>query len=196
VAVVRIIRQQGRRALAVDGVVQSIEVLPDEPTPGYWPEMLPPEPPGSALLLGYGGGTVARLLLAINPGISILAVDDDAEVIGHGRRSLRFRLDDPRVRLELGDAFAAARALVDAGQRFDLVAVDLYRGGLMVRAALARPFLRRVGALLSDHGTASFNLMRDRRTARRLRRLGQHLRLTETRLVGMNCVVHCRRLTA
>jgi spermidine synthase len=196
VGVVRIIRQQGRRALAVDGIVQSIEVLPDEPTPGYWPEMLPPEPPGCALLLGYGGGTVARLLLAINPEVSILAVDDDQDVINHGRRSLRFRLDDPRVRLELGDAFAFTRTLVEAGRRFDLVAVDLYRGGVMERAALARPFLRRVGALLSEGGTASFNLMRDRRTARRLRRLGQHLRLTETRLVGMNCVVHCRRPTA
>jgi spermidine synthase len=196
VGVVRIIRQQGRRALAVDGVVQSIEVLPDEPTPGYWPEMLPPEPPNTALLLGYGGGTVARLLLAINPGVSILAVDDDAEVIGHGRRSLPFRLDDPRVELELGDAFAVSRALVEAGRRFDLVAVDLYRGGQMERAALARPFLRRIAALLSENGTASFNLMRDRRTARRLRRLGQHLRLTETRLVGMNCVAHCRRPTA
>jgi spermidine synthase len=195
-AVVRIIRQQGRRALAVDGVVQSIEVLPDEPTPGYWPEMLPVEPPGNALLLGYGGGTIARLLLAINPEVSVLAIDDDPDVIDHGRRSLRFRLDDPRVRLEQADAFAAARGLVEAGRRFDLVAVDLYRGGTMVRAALARPFLRRVAALLSEQGTATFNLMRDRRTARRLRRLGQHLRLTETRLVGMNCVAHCGRLTA
>src|SRR5262245_2545879 len=157
--------------------------------------MLPPEPPATALLLGYGGGTVARLLLAINPEVSILAIDDDAELIGHGRRSLRFRLDDPRVRLEIGDAFAVARALVGEGRRFDLVAVDLYRGGTMVRAALARPFLRRVGALLTERGSASFNLMRDRRTARRLRRLGQHLLLTETRLVGMNCVALCRRLT-
>jgi hypothetical protein len=37
--------------------------------------------------------------------------------------------------------------------------------------------------------------MRDRTTARRLRRLGQHLRLVETRLVGMNCVAHCQRFT-
>jgi spermidine synthase len=196
VGVVRIVRQQGRRALEVDGVVQSIEVLPDEPTPGYWPEMLPAAAPGTALLLGYGGGTIARLLLAINPAVSIVAVDDDRDVIDHGRRSLRFRLDDPRVRLELADAFATARQLVDAGQRFDFVAVDLYRGGALVRAALARPFLRRVGALLSDRGTAAFNLMRDRTTARRLRRLGQHLRLVETRLVGMNCVAHCQRFTA
>ena len=74
------------------------------------------------------------------------------------------------------------------------VLVDLYRGKEMVRAALARPFLRRVNGLLAPEGMAAFNFPRDRRTARRLRRLGQHLRLVETRLVGLNCVVHCQRL--
>jgi spermidine synthase len=193
VAVARIIRQEGRRALAVDGVVQSIEVVPDEPTPGYWPEMLPAQPPASALLLGYGGGTVARLLLDAYPDVSILAVDDDESILQLGRRNLRFRVDDPRLTIEIADAFAHARELAVAGQRFDLVAVDLYRAGEMERAAIARPFLKRVESLLADEGTATFNLMRDRRTARRLRRIGQHLRITETRLVGMNCVVHCRR---
>jgi spermidine synthase len=192
VAVARIIRQEGRRALAVDGVVQSIEVVPDEPTPGYWPEMLPARPPASALLLGYGGGTVARLLLDAYPEIAIVAVDDDESILELGRRNLRFRVDDPRLRLEVADAFAHARELAVRGERFDLVAVDLYRAGEMERAVIARPFLKRVESLLTDEGTAAFNLMRDRRTARRLRRIGQHLRITETRLVGLNCVVHCR----
>lgn len=189
----RIIRQQGRRALAVDGVVQSIEVVPDEPTPGYWPEMLPATPPGTALLLGYGGGTIARLLLDAHPDIAILAVDDDETILELGRRNLRFRVDDARLRLEIADAFAFSRELAAHGERFDLVAVDLYRASEMDRAVIARPFLKRVESLLSDQGTASFNLMRDRRTARRLRRIGQYLRIAETRLVGLNCVVHCRR---
>jgi spermidine synthase len=189
---VRIVRQQGRRALAVDDVVQSIEVVPGEPTPGYWAEMLPPALGGRALLLGYGGGTIARMLLAIDPGIEVLAVDDDERVLAAAERHPRFRLEDPRFQLERGDAFALATRLAGTGERFDYVAIDLYRGAELVRAALARPFLRRVGALLTPGGYAAFNLPRDRRTARRLRRLGQHLRLAETRLIGLNCVVLCR----
>jgi spermidine synthase len=188
----RLVRQEGRRAIAVDDVVQSIEVRPDELTPGYWPEMLPERIGARTLLLGYGGGTVARLLLRLDAAVEVLAVDDDAAVLALARSDPRFRIDDPRLTVEQGNAFALARRLEEAGQRFDHVVVDLYRGKELVRAALARPFLRRVNALLTAEGTAAFNFPRDRRTARRLRRLGQHLRLVETRLVGLNCVVHCQ----
>jgi spermidine synthase len=115
-------------------------------------------------------------------------------VLALARSHPRFRIEDRRLTLEQGDAFALARQLEEAGQRFDHVIVDLYRGRDVVRAALARPFLGRVGRLLAEDGTACFNLPRDRRTARRLRRIGQHLRLVETRLIGLNCVVHCQRL--
>jgi len=190
----RLVRQEGRRAIAVDDVVQSIEVRPDEVTPGYWPEMLPKLIGRRALLLGYGGGTVAHLLLKLSHEVELLAVDDDAAVLALARSDPRLRIDDPRLTVEQGDAFALARRLQEAGQRFDHVLVDLYRGREMVRAALARPFLRRVNGLLTPAGTAAFNFPRDRRTARRLRRVGQHLRLVETRLVGLNCLVHCERL--
>jgi spermidine synthase len=190
----RLVRQEGRRAIAVDDVVQSIEVRPDELTPGYWPEMLPRRVGARALLLGYGGGTIAHLLLRLSDQVEVLAVDDDAAMLALARTDPRFRIDDPRLTVEQGDAFALVRRLEEAGQRFDHVVVDLYRGKDMVRAALARPFLRRVNALLADDGTAAFNFARDRRTARRLRRLGQHLTLVETRLVGLNCVVHCQRI--
>jgi spermidine synthase len=190
----RLVRQEGRRAIAVDDVVQSIEVRPDEMTPGYWPEMLPARIGGRALLLGYGGGTVAHLLLKLSPDVEVLAVDDDAEILALATSDPRFRIDDPRMTLEQGDAFALARRLEAAEQRFDHVVVDLYRGKELVRGALARPFLRRVNELLTPDGTTAFNFPRDRRTARRLRRLGQHLRLVETRLIGLNCVVHCRKL--
>jgi spermidine synthase len=190
----RLVRQEGRRAIAVDDVVQSIEVRPGEVTPGYWPEMLPPRIGGRALLLGHGGGTVARLLLALSAEVEVLAVDDDEQLLTLASGDPRFRIDDPRLTLERGDAFALARRLEAEGRQFEHVAVDLYRGKEMERAMLARPFLRRINAMLTPDGTATFNLARDRRTARRLRRLGQHLQLVETRLVGLNCVVLCERL--
>src|SRR5260221_14756765 len=102
---VRIVRQQGRRALAVDDVVQSIQVIPDEPTPGYWPEMLPPRLGNRALLLGHGGGTIARLLLAINAEAQVLAVDDDERVLTTAAGSPHFQIEDLRLQLHRGDAF-------------------------------------------------------------------------------------------
>ncbi len=189
--VVRLVRSQGRRAIAVDGVVQSVEVPEEDPVGGYWPEMVPRRPIGRALLLGLGGGTIAHLILREHPAARVYSIDDDARIIELARRNARFRLDDPRVEIVLGDAFAHVRALVAGGETFDLIAVDLYRAGEVVRASFARPFLRRLDALCATGGMVTFNLIRDRRTARVIRRIAQHLHLVETRLIGLNCVLHC-----
>jgi len=189
--IVRLVRSQGRRAIAVDGVVQSVEVPEEASIAGYWPEMLPRRPIGRALVLGMGGGTIAHLILREHPAARVCSVDDDARIIELARRNARFRLDDPRIEIVLGDAFAHVRALVAQGKTFDLIAVDLFRAGEVVRAAFARPFLRRLDALCNAGGVVTFNLIRDRRTARIIRRVAQHLRLIETRLIGLNCVLHC-----
>jgi len=57
-------RYDGRTALLIDGVVQSLD--PGDGTEdvnGYWPALIPEYRPERTLLLGLGGGTVARLLL-------------------------------------------------------------------------------------------------------------------------------------
>lgn len=185
-------RSEGRRALAVDGIVQSIEVIPDEPTPGYWPHMLPDRPVERGLLLGFGGGTIARLLLDANPGIHLLAIDDDEKVLATAKRSLRLRIDDPRLTIRLGDAFATTRELADANASFDYIAIDLYRAAVFDRGAIARPFLRRLRELGAPDGIVAFNLIRDGATGRRLRRIAQYLRIVETRLIGLNCVILTR----
>src|SRR5688572_25904299 len=61
---VRIGEDGGRAALLVDGVVQSISPADGLAVGGYWAAMVPDERPRSALILGLGGGTLARLLQA------------------------------------------------------------------------------------------------------------------------------------
>ncbi len=190
---VRVLREQGRRVLTVDGVVQSIEVREGEATPGYWKEMIPSSIGDTVLLLGYGGGTVAHILLGLQPAVHILAVDDDPTVINIAQSSQYMRLHDERLDIELADAFAMVRRLVDESRQFDTVAVDLYRALTIARAAFSRPFLRRIAQILTPNGYATFNLQRDGATARRIRKIGQYLRVERTALVGMNCVVHARR---
>ena len=188
---VRIGRQGGRRALLVDGVAQSIEVRGDEPTPGYWTAMLPDFAPRRALMLGYGGGTIAHMLLARCPGVQVVAVEKDPQVIAAAQRHPHFRLGPDDLEIVEGDAFRVVRELAESHQQFDYVAVDMYDGSEMVRASLARPFLGRLDELLSDDGLVAFNLPRDRRTARRLRRIDQYFEIVRESLVGLNCVVHC-----
>ena len=190
---VRVLREQGRRVLTVDGVVQSIEVRDGEATPGYWKEMIPGSIGDTVLLLGYGGGTIAHILLGLQPTVRILAVDDDPTVVNIAQSSQYMRLHDERLEIELADAFATVRRLVDESRQFDTVAVDLYRALAIARAAFSRPFLRRIAQILTPNGYATFNLQRDGATARRIRKIGQYLRVERTALVGMNCVVHARR---
>lgn len=188
---VRIGRQGGRRALLVDGAAQSVEVRGGEPTPGYWTAMLPDFAPRRALLLGYGGGTIAHMLLGRFEGVRIVAVDDDALVLAAAQRHPHFRVAPDAVDLIEADAFAVVRRLAEVREQFDYLAVDLYRGSELVRASLARPFLRRLDALLADDGLIAFNLPRDRRAARRLRRIEQYFEIVRESLIGLNCVIHC-----
>jgi spermidine synthase len=80
-------------------------------------------PPASVLLLGLGGGTVARQLRAFAPAARIVGVEIDAAVIDAARAHLG--LDDSRVEVVIGDA---TTYLAQGDERFDAVVDDLYLG--------------------------------------------------------------------
>src|ERR687888_2211481 len=124
VHVVRIGEEAGRTALLVDGVVQSISPEDGLATGGYWAEMLPANRPRHALILGLGGGTLARLLQARwGADMHIVGVDDDAAIVetavGAGW------LGGVSVDVVYADAFAYVQTCRD---RFDYIAIDLFRG--------------------------------------------------------------------
>src|SRR5215212_3085627 len=78
---VRLGEDRGRRALLVQGVVQSVGVDGPGAREGYWGHMLPDVRPSRALILGFGGGTLAHLLQDRFGPIHIVGVDDDDEVL-------------------------------------------------------------------------------------------------------------------
>lgn len=182
----RVMHDEGRRALVVDGVIISVADDHREPPSGYWAAMLPHGSPRSALLLGLGGGTLAHSLNRRYPGIQMVGVDADDEVIRFARE--HFNLDLANLEIVVGDAFE----YVDRCRReFDFVAVDLFVGYDFQRGALSKPFLRRIRTL-AGHGEIVFNLFKDRRTAQHLERIGRVLRVQQLDEVGKNLVVHCR----
>jgi spermidine synthase len=78
---VRIAEDDGRRALLVDGVVQSVAVEPGLEVGGYWSALLPSVRPRRALVLGLGGGTLVHLLRRRFGDVSIVGVEVDENVL-------------------------------------------------------------------------------------------------------------------
>lgn len=165
--------KDGRLALEVGGVTQSVTLPEDESASldGYWPLMLPERCPRRALLLGLGGGTLAALLARRCPGVAIVGIERNTEVLVVARREFGL---DALVGLEMveADAFAwvEEHALSDPAC-FDLICLDLFEGGHLAPGTLARPFLRQVAALLEADGILTINLMRTARLSEQLHRL-------------------------
>lgn len=186
--VIRIGDDSGRTALMVDGVVQSISPEDGLVDGGYWAAMLPDDRPRQALILGLGGATLARLLQARWGAIDIVGVDDDAAILETARSAGWL----PEVGLEVivSDAFTYVHACED---RFDYVAVDLFRGERMPGRVFGKPFLRGLRALVQPHGRVAINVFRDRRQADRIQRIAAFFDIRAQLLVGGNLIIHARR---
>ena len=176
---------RGRRALFVDGVVQS--VAPEDAAGGYWSAMLPRERPASALLLGFGGGTVAHLLLARFGPLPIAGVDDSPAMIALAGGA--FGALPATIELVQGDALAYVR---DTERLFGYIAVDLYRGGALARGVLALPWLRALAARLEAGGTVAINLFNDIWLDERLAKLERVFDREALQIVGANAIFHGR----
>jgi len=178
----------GRAALLVDGVVQSISPEDGLINGGYWAAMVPDERPQRALILGLGGGTLSRLLQVRWGELAMVGVDDDPSILetasSVGWLPLR-GLD-----IVVADAFDYVQS---CAERFDYVAVDLFRGEHLARRAFGKPFLRRVRDLLEPRGRLAVNLFRDYRAPDRIRRIASLFEIRDERGVGGNVVVHARR---
>jgi spermidine synthase len=182
----RIGEDRGRTALLVDGVVQSVAVRSLDHSDGYWWEMLPDVRPRRALLLGLGGGTVARLLQTRFGDVSIVGVECDERVLELARVTL---LADMPLEYELADAH---EFLASSEPGFDYVCVDLFRGERLDRRIFGRPVLRQLERVVNRGGTVCFNLFYDKRTERSIARIARVLRVTRQVSRGKNVVVHTR----
>jgi len=128
----------------------------------YVRAMLSPLPliddPRRALLIGLGGGSLARFLLEQFPDCQVEAVERRAKVveIAHGFFGLP-RVE--RLSVHVADACRRAAALSrEAPQAFDLILVDAYDHLGMDASINARGFLDDCAKLLHPQGALSMNL--------------------------------------
>jgi spermidine synthase len=180
--------EDGRKVLRVGGVIQSVEV-DERYTSDVWDAMLPRRRPESALILGLGGGSIAKLMTLRWGALPITGIERDPAVVALARRE--FGLDQlDHLAIVTADAFEWARM---CDQTFGAICVDLYVAGKLAHGALGAAFLRDVRRLLAPEGEATFNLWRSAYLEDQVRRIAAHFSIEAVDQVDGNAVIHATR---
>lgn len=107
------------------------------------------------LVLGLGGGSVARLVKRHWPGSKIVGIDIDPNMIQLGKKYLALgETRDLKVFIE------DATGWVDKNKgksAFDLVLVDLYKGAVVPKEFIQDNFLKKIETLIRRGGVGAFN---------------------------------------
>ena len=117
------------RELRIDGTFASSYRTGSATTGSVWDGiaaptlLLPDDRAASMLLLGLGGGSVARVARALRPGLRIVGVEFDAQVVEVARRE--FHLDELGVEIVIADAL---ELLQQSREHFDIVIDDVFVG--------------------------------------------------------------------
>jgi len=104
------------------------------------------------LVLGLGGGTVAKLIKKNWPEAKITGVDIDPEMVELGKKYLG--LDGTNIEIKIGDAL---KELERVKSKFDLIIVDLYNGDRFPEKFETENYMRLVELHLAKGGLAVFN---------------------------------------
>jgi spermidine synthase len=109
----------------------------------------------SFLILGLGGGSIPRMLLAARPGATVDAVEVDPAIPELARRF--FQVDAlPRFKVYLEDA---AAFLDHCSAKYDVIIVDAYVGEKYPDQCATRGFLARARDCLAGEGVLAVNWM-------------------------------------
>jgi spermidine synthase len=109
----------------------------------------------SSLILGLGGGSIPRMLLAARPSMEVEAVEIDPAVVELAARYFYIHTLT-RFALHLKDA---ASFLKCCGSRFGIIVVDTYIGERFPDQCATREFLQDSRKCLSDDGVLVVNWM-------------------------------------
>ncbi len=141
--------------IQVDGLTQSGGVVTD-----IWKETLKKVHSAkrivhSCLILGLGGGSVAKLVRKYWPETEITGVDIDPVIVKLGIRHLG--LGNSKAEIIVNDAAQFVRISSKSKKKWDLVIIDMYKGYEVPEKFTKDSFLKLILSLLSDNGIAVFN---------------------------------------
>lgn len=150
-----VINDRGKKRLIVSGLTQSGQYIDQIWTKAINLLTRKKLLPETCLILGLGGGTVARICAEAWPQLSITGIEIDPEMIRLGKKYLGLS-DSPKLKIIIGDALTKIKSLK---KDYDLILVDLYKGGEIPSSAKTREFVETILARLSKNGMVVFNLL-------------------------------------
>jgi spermidine synthase len=126
--------------------------------------------PRHVLMVGLGGGSMARFIHQRMPRTRVTVAEIDAEVLAAARKYFHFPQDDRRLRVVIGDG-----ASIVPGQpaKADVLVLDGFDNGESASGLCTQPFYDAAFAALRAPGVLVANFMADDR------RLGRHLERIE-----------------
>ena len=112
------------------------------------------------LLLGLGGGSLARFIHRRLPRSRVTGVEINAQVLAAARALFGLPREGARFRAVLADGARWIREAAEPAS-FDVVLLDAYCGGRQVPALNTRAFYRRVRSVLRPEGVLAVNCIAD-----------------------------------
>ncbi|KKQ91917.1 MAG: Spermine synthase [Candidatus Woesebacteria bacterium GW2011_GWA2_40_7] len=109
----------------------------------------------NVLILGLGGGTVAKLIRKNWPQAEITGIDIDPIMVELGKKYLD--LDKLGVQVTVRDASNLSNLPNHPNQKYDLIIVDLYNGDKFPKKFETDNYIHLVSSLLARSGVAVFN---------------------------------------
>ena len=106
----------------------------------------------NCLVLGLGGGSVAKLVSSYWVGTEIVGVDIDSKMVELGKKYLG--LDKISIQTVIDDASSFVNS---EKQKYDLILIDLYCGDKFPEKFEKNEFVEKVKGLLNKNGIAVFN---------------------------------------
>jgi spermidine synthase len=174
---VRVDESDGTRTLVVDETFASFYRPGEIATHCVWDAIaapilwLRPEQRRRILILGLGGGSVARLARALAPEAEILGIELDRDVVRLAREHLD--LDPIEIDIEIADAFEWLKTAPRSSGRFDVILEDIFIGegdDVHKPAWIPEPAHRLARARLARGGVFVSNTLDERgRVARAMR---------------------------
>lgn len=113
------------------------------------------DPPRSVLMVGLGGGSVAKFLYHQVPAADIRVLEIDPQVVAIARQYFHVPQDDARFRVIVGDG---AEHMAGPGGTADLIMVDGYDAESHVEELATREFYGHCRARLAHGGVLVVNL--------------------------------------
>jgi spermidine synthase len=113
--------------------------------------------PKSVLLVGLGGGTLARAIHHYFPGARIDNVELDPDVVSAAKDFFGFKEDD-RMKVYVRDGRVQVRKFAREGKKYDVILLDAFRGGYIPYHLTTKEFMEDLKKLLTPRGVVVSNL--------------------------------------